>query len=394
MGNITIRTSFKWARLKQVIFSAAKGFSAPLGNFIIAILGIQLFGKGDWGEMVKVLIWGYLIVFIMNWGNKEFLLRLYSKFPQKVIQAFWTNYLSRFILFPISLLTFILFQVDIALLSLVLIWCLFTIQSFDSLVVYNAKFSNQLIAEVVGFIILILGFYLLSDFSIEILLQIYILSFFIKGLILTHSLDLWNHKPKWAFDLKQISQGLPFFLIGFSGWLASRIDIYIVGILLPAELLSVFQLLATSFLMLQAVSALILDPFIKHFYRMPVKSIKNLETTMLFIGVPISVIGSISTYIILEIVLNFNLGYYVYVLGGFSVVPIFIYLPDIYKLYKEGKEKMVMIMNFILAFTHSILVLLLIKDFKILGVMAALCISQYLILIIYKYATHNSMSRV
>jgi O-antigen/teichoic acid export membrane protein len=291
-------------------------------------------------------------------------------------------------------LTFIFFQFEIALLSLLLIWCLFTIQSFDSLIVYSGKFSAQLIAEVIGFIILILSFYLLSDFSIKILIQIYILSSVIKGVVLIHSLNLWNNKPKWNVDLRQIRNGIPFFLIGFSGWLASKVDIYIVGILLPAALLSVFQLLATSFLMLQAVAALIMDPFIKHFYRMPADRIKNLETIMLFIGVPISVIGSISIYVILELILNFNLGYYVYVLGGFSVLPIFIYLPDIYRLYKQGKEKLVMGMNFILAFIHSILVILLIKDLKILGVMAALCISQYLILLIYKYATHNSLSRV
>ena len=56
--------------------------------FVITLYGVQKFSAINWGQIIELQMWMYLIVFIAGWGNKDFLLRKYSASPQLIARNF------------------------------------------------------------------------------------------------------------------------------------------------------------------------------------------------------------------------------------------------------------------------------------------------------------------
>ena len=75
-------------KLYKIIFNIARTFAVPGFNFLTAIVGVKFLGESNWGDFVQLLLWVYLVVFIANFGNKDFLLRAYSKMPSNINKIF------------------------------------------------------------------------------------------------------------------------------------------------------------------------------------------------------------------------------------------------------------------------------------------------------------------
>ena len=131
----------------KIVSNIFRSFSLPIFSFTLSILGIRFFGKQNWGEFIFVLTIINFFAFLGNYGNKDFLLRKYSTNPSNIITYFSTSFSTRIVLLLVSLSLFFLVPNTIALLSILLIFLIYTYQSFDSLIIYHQRFLYQLIAE-------------------------------------------------------------------------------------------------------------------------------------------------------------------------------------------------------------------------------------------------------
>ena len=230
--------------------------------------GVKIFGKEDWASLINVMIWVFFVSFVFGWGNRDHLLRAYSENPSKMYHAFFSNLFSRALLLPLSGVFFLFFPAKIAFWAIALITLQFIYNSLSTLVVYHQKFGAQLLAELVGFGIIFGSIFYLENFNLETFLQVYVIATFIKFVILSAQLNYWKESFSIKISLQEFKLGLPFFILGFSGWLTSKADIYMVDFYLEKSQLAEYQLLITAFLMLQALAAYITIPFTKHIYRL------------------------------------------------------------------------------------------------------------------------------
>ncbi len=371
-------------KLFKIFLNIARSLSVPIFNFLITIIGIKYLGKENWGDFIQVLLWIYFVVFISNFGNKDYLLRTYSKKPSKIYRDFSIAFVSRTVFLLLSLFLFLFFSFEISLLGVLLSVLIYLYQSMESLVIYKQKFTSQLIAEILGFTIILTFVTYYNPLNTKVLLIAYCLAFLLKFIVVLVALKIDFKQMKFRYSLKQIKLLLPFFLIGFSGWLASKIDLYMVNIFLPKDQLAAYQLLMTAFLMLQAFASFIIYPFTKHIYRLNKKSILKIKRILLLVSLPLISICTFIIWFVLERIVKLDLSLELYVLGALSALPIFFFMIDIFQFYKQGKEKIVLYINFIIAIISLFLTLVLIPTYGIKGALYSVVISQFILLFLYK----------
>jgi O-antigen/teichoic acid export membrane protein len=370
----------------KIIYNIFRSFSLPIFSFTLSIIGIRFFGKLNWGEFIYVFTLINFFAFLGNFGNKDFLLRKYSNNPSKIIDYFTISFSSRILLllllFSISML-FIL-PTKTALISFILILLIYTYQSFDSLVIFHQKFLQQLIAECLGFTIIIAWFFYNFNFDLSNLLFAYIVSYTFKIVILGIVFRKEIQFLTFNISIDELKKSFPSFLIIFSGFLASKIDLYIVNFKLSSDKIAEYQLGITAFLLLQSLSYLIILPFNKHIYRLKPISIQKIKNKLAYISIPLIVLGSFFIWILLEHIAKINLLTEFYVLGAFASIPNFFYILDVLLLYKNKKENIILKISLVGSFMNLVLSYNLIEFYGILGAITSVLITQYIVLIFYK----------
>ncbi|WP_237274903.1 polysaccharide biosynthesis protein [Tenacibaculum ovolyticum] len=371
-------------KLKPALFNIIRAYSTSVFNFLIALFGIKVYGKENWGEVVAVLLWVFFVIFFSNWGNQEYLLRKYSRNPSKIFELFSKNLFSRSFLLIFSFLIFLFFPFKIAFLACTLIFLIFFYNSLNSLVIYHQKFGEQLFAESLGLIVLLLTIFFFP-FNITSILVGYCLAFFLKLTFLSISVQLWREKIVFEFSLKEFTNANSFFLIGLIGWLVSKTDLYIVSYFLPKTTLSSYQIFITAFLMLQALSGLMLLPYNKHLYRFNKKTINKIQQKITLISIPIVAIGTLFIWLVLEFIVKINFPLYYYFLGVLIVLPHYFSALDYVKLKKIYKEKKIITFNIVGFLIVVILSFFLVTPLGLKGILFSLCLSQWFILVLLKY---------
>ena len=155
---------------------------------------------------------------------------------------------------------------------------------------------------------------------------------------------------------------------------------YIVNAVLTHDQISDYQLITTAFLMLVSVSGLVISPVNKQLYRSQNQTIINLKKGFRKIAIPIVIIGGIGIWLLLEKCVRLGLGLEIYGMGLLACLPSFYYIIPVYSLYKKNQEKKVLSANIIVAFANTIVTLVLLPKFGILGAMTSFCFSQWLYL--------------
>lgn len=371
-------------KASKIISNISRSFAGPIFNFAIALIGVQFLGKENWGAFIQILLWVYFITFLCNFGNKDYLLRTFSEKPSKMFEVFSINFFSRSVFLVLTGVFFIFFSWKLALVCTLLTLLIFSYQSLESLLIYQQKFLVQLVAELVGFLIIVGYIYTTNQIQTESLLLAYCFAFLLKTVILLFLLQIKFKQFKIQFSRQQIYALVPFFLIGFSGWLGSKIDLYIVNFYLPKARIAEYQLLITAFLMLQSFAALLIYPFSKHLYRLPLSVVKKIKNKVALASFPIVVVGTFCIWFVFEYVVNLNLATDLYILGALSAFPIYFFIVDIMVFYRNKNEMQVMKINFISSFLKLVLIFLFINSFGLKGVLLGVLITHIVILIFYK----------
>ena len=371
-------------RLLTIGINTIQGYANPAFNFLIVVFGVKIFEKDDWASLINVMIWVFFLSFIFGWGNRDYLLRAYSENPGNMYRAFFSNLFSRSLLLPFSGIFFLFFSAEIAALSVVLICLLFLYNSLNTLVIYHQKFGAQLVAEILGFGIIFGSIFYLETFHLGTFLQLYCVATLIKFLVLSAQLHYWKQPFKATISLQEFKLGVPFFVLGLSGWLISKTDIYMVDFYLKPSQLAEYQLLITAFLMLQALAAYITIPFTKHVYRVSDEVVQKIKYKLYLVSLPLTILGGFTIWLIMEYFVELGFSYEYYLVGSSMALPCYFYTLNVMELMKNHRERIIIYISFFAFFASISMIVLLIETYEIFGVLLSVSITQWLVLLVYK----------
>lgn len=380
-------------RILNIVYNITRGIIVPFFNFFILSYGILKFGKENWGEYIGLIIWISLFSFLLNLGNKDYLIRKYTNDTNNVFSHFFNSYISRSAFLITSTILLLFFKLEIALISIATIFGLHTYNSFESLVIYYQKFRQQLAIELIGFLILLIPLVLLNEFNLLLILKLYYLSVVAKSILMIIIFKLWHQKIKLDISFIELFKYWPFFILGLSGMINSKIDLYLVNIFLTNQEISVYQTTTTAFLTLQSMSFFIIAPINKPIYRSNLKTINRIKNIFNKIAIPSVLFGTICIWIVLEKILKLGLSTYLYFISFLTSIPSFYCVVSILSLFKTNNEIKVLYSNIIAAVLNCIISLILLKFIGLQGAFISACICQWFYFILIK-RHENSTSRL
>lgn len=376
----------KWKdRGAQIVLNAARHLILPVANMLVAWLVMHYNGAEQWGAFVPDLILINLSVHILAWGNKEYLLRAFSERPAEAASKWASILMTRSLFLVVPIVLIFIFYANTAMSIWAIIWLFtaFLYNALDVVVLHTRGFRRAFIAELAA-LAAMLAILLWNGTSITELdlLKAFAIAAAIRA-ILTLSLvaGLGERNDPIQLDFSFFTAALPFFLIGFSGLLHSKTDLYLVNIFLPKEEIAVYQVLLSMLIYIQSIGAFLLMPFVRNLYRMGAENIKKISNRMMIVGLAVAILAVPALNFVMSVFYNTELPITVYLLAGLYILPIFVYMPYNYLLYKFGKERKVLIMNFLAAGVNAVLTLALLPLYGIAGALFGSMISQFFLLI-------------
>ncbi len=336
-------------RLSFIGLNTISNLIVSATGMIISLIIIRLFSNELWGEAVYIFLWVNIAAHFASWGSRDFLLRAFSAAPSKSAKTWASVFTARALLiFPFLFLPFFLklnFAGSIALSILIL--ARFVYQSYDVIILYQRKFTLTVFIELLALVIVVSGTLLLREkIEINTLVICFTFAETIKAIIVA----AWYRKEYKVYNLTIPEKdfyisAFPFFVLGFSGLLQSKADLLLVSFFLNKAILSQYQVAMNCFLIVQSGSAFILSPFIKNLYRMDFNRIKKISVRLFWAGAGILFLALPCIFFGLTWIYKFEVSFYSILLGGAFVLPIYIYLPYIYFLYKIKKQNIIVAVN-------------------------------------------------
>jgi len=378
-------SNVRWRRWRVTLINAASQLFLPLLSPVVAWLVLRVASAAVWGEFVGWLVIVQLGAHLIGWGNKEYLLREFSRAPARVATLWQTSLFTR-----LGLLVFFTLGVGGwftgAQAMWLVIWCglLALDQSFEVLVTYHHAFGVALLIDLCGLGSLgALVWLNRAALTPEVLLRCYVgvtaLQVILLATYFRHLLAHW--RPQ--IDLAYFPAALSFFLLGLSGLLQSRIDLYAVNAYLPKAEVGRYQILSSFLLYLQALAAYGLTPWVKSLYRLNRAAFLKLTARLMGLGALLIPPALFGLQWLLGVHYHLEWPFAFWLVSALFVWPIYCYLPIIYWLYKQDQARWVLAVNFFGAALNLVLNLWLLPTFTVLGALVANAVAQWGMLGVY-----------
>ncbi|SDJ23037.1 MATE family efflux transporter [Flavobacterium noncentrifugens] len=339
-----------------------------------------------WGSFVPLLLFSLLAAQIINWGNKEYLLRIFSKTPGKINVAYSQNLVARLpILIFFSILTCFYFPVSFGIWISLWLSGRYLQQSTEALIVYEKKFSASIVIELFAFAIFCIAFLLFNQHDLYFLLIFYSSYQILKGcsyfLLFYGFFNKANLKPDFSF----FTVSFPFFVLSILGFLASKVDVYLLAHLGNKIATSDYQIINSLLVFVMSLSALIYAPFTKNIYRNKKSVIQKTRNLLAISGLVLVPISLCCITLIACFYLGLHLSFLFYTIAFFYIFPSFLYGIEVINLFRSHKEKTVVVILFFGATANTILSgLFLYFDFGMTGALLGSAIAQLMVLFLFK----------
>ncbi|RLE17994.1 MAG: hypothetical protein DRJ65_22015, partial [Acidobacteria bacterium] len=143
-----------------------------------------------------------------------------------------------------------------------------------------------------------------------------------------------------------------------------------------------YQVIVNTFIMLQAGGGFLVVPFAKTLYRAGEAAVRGFARLVFGLGIVLTVFGVAAAWVLLNLVYAFGLERQWFVLGGLLVLPVFVYLPRMYQLFRAGRERAVVIINLAGAVVNLVVSLILLQTLGAIGALIGSVVAQWLTLIL------------
>lgn len=377
-------------RIGTVLLNSLNSLLQPVLNIAVSFIVVRRADEALWGAFVAVLIVVQLLLHVIAWGNKEYLLRAFSRTPAKIRTLWQTNITTRATFLLLSLPLLVLFFDQPAGALLLWVAAAFIAYSFDVVVIYHRRFLTAFFVETLS-----TGFVVVALLTADALTVPYILWAFALGATLKAMLWLLIFRDmlkglRPRFEARYFGHAAAFFLLGFSGMLNSRIDLYTVSALLNEQATGRYQIFINLMLYLQAMAQFIMLPFAKSVYRLDDVTIRYMMMRLFRVGIIIVPFALVAAHILLLWVYGIQYDLMFMLLGGLFVLPIYAYLPLIHRLYKRNEQGAVLKKNIVSAGGNLGLNLLLLPVWGIHGALFSSALMQWTSLIYYLWRLRRS----
>ena len=358
---------------------------------VIPFIVIHYSTKEIWGEFVSFLLYTLLVTQISNWGNKEYLLRKFSETPNKIKQDFSTVFVSRF---PLIILFVIagLFFFPIRFGFYIFLWILgrFLIHSFEALIIFDKKFKASVLIEIGSFLVFGLTFYTnKSVLDLKYLVILYSLYQLLKGVCYLILFKNYFTFKNIKITLNYFKVSFWFFILSVLGFLASKIDVYIMERFGNKIITSDYQIINSLLVFIMSITTFIYSPFTKNIYRNNVLVIEKTKKTISLLGLIIVPISLLMISYILRYFLNLDFSFWFYIIAFCYVFPSYLYGLEIVDLFKKHQEKTVVIYLLFGAVSNAFLSsLFLYLNYGIIGALLGSAMAQILVLLLFKFGKH------
>ncbi len=378
-------------RFQLIALNALSNMSSPIGSMICSWLVIRLISPELWGAYTKIILWFMLATQLTNFGNKEYLLREFSNNPKDIFPALKLSFIARCRVLLLAVCIILFLPLSLILKFILIGWLLarFVYSSFDPLLLYERKFSITLLLEssaVAIFSILILNRPNEAGISWLLTAFLFIEIFKAAALLLIYKKQLFTLTPLTP-SIPFYKGAGPFLLLSLSGLISSRADLYLVSIYLDKYQIAQYSVLLNFLIYLQALSNYIFQPFMKNFYRIHSSGKKKITYRFIGLGVFITLFGVPLVWWVTNHLFHLSFDANFIWLGMIYVLPIFLYLPVIYLLYKSGKEKVVLFSNLFGIVLNILLNLLWLPTLGMKGALLSAAVVQLSVALIYFFNT-------
>ena len=373
-------------RLKIITSNTVRQIIISVFSVAIPFMVIHNSSKEIWGTFVSVLLYTLMALQIINWGNKEYLLREFSKNPSKIAITFSENLSTRFPLVILSVVVgLFLFPFSYCFWLTIWVFGRFLIHSIEALLVYEKKFIKSVFVELFSFLVFgILFCFFQSVIDTYLIVVLYSIYQFLKGLLYFYILKKNFLLRKFFFKVDYFKVSFPFFLLSILGFLASKIDVYLVHYFLSKKVLSDYQIINSLLVFIMSFAVFVYGPFTKNIYRSKENVITKSKRIMLFLCLFIIPISILFIYLVLYYYLQLKFSFLFYFLCFLYVFPSYIYGVDIVNLFKQNQQFKVVKYSFLIVLLNLLLSSLFLHlNYEIIGVLAGSAISQLVGLILF-----------
>jgi len=373
-------------RAVLVIENTTRHLAVPLASFIVSYIVISATSPELWGRFAINLIVVNLTVHLLAWGNKEYLLRSMSTDAGSAAALWQSSLLTRSLALLPAIAALSVFGLARPLLPWIALWtaAAFLTQSFDPVILYLHRFRLAIVAEAFG---LATTLALVASRITELdeigLVMSWVAGVVVKTAVLAVGLSptlgrAWHGRV----EPDHVTKTLPFVLLALSGLLHSKVDLYAMALLAEPDDVGRYQVTAGLYIALQATAAFLLMPFVRELYERSDTTSHRTARRMTVVGVGVAALGGPVSWIVLNEIYGFELGWPVFVIGAALVLPSYRIAPRIYLLYKHGRERTVALFNLAGAGVNLALAVALIPRYSIAGALGAAAASLWFLLIV------------
>lgn len=360
--------------------SAALNLLPSLTNLLAAWMVVHFASDQVWGSFVSIQLFVGLALHVLSWGNRDFLMRIFSTASPDSAVAWKTVFFSRgallFIALPVLLLAY-----PPQFAAIVLLWLLLGAfrQSFDVVVTFRRDFTFGAMVELMAGIFTLGAIFLMrAQLGHDLLAIIFAAS---QGLRLVPFLFKYGREflvgPAPSIHFLYFQRALPFFLLGFASLLVGRMDLYCLaamqspqGIVTEATV-GDYQIWTGLIVYLQSVAAFLVQPLIKYLYRLPLKSVWKLTGKMLLWGSCMIAAGLPVIWLLLTYWYRIEVNAAMYWLVIPYVLPVYAMAAPIFYLYRMQAQQFVLISNGAAMLINLAVGLVLIPRYGMVGAMVA-----------------------
>jgi len=374
-------------RFVPIFLNGIRTVLTPLIFIVFSYLIVRYHSRELWGGFVDYLLFFYLASLISNWGSKDYLSRLFSESPSEIIPNWQAHFTIRIPLLLVTIAAIFLSFKPGAYGAFIIWLCAGYINNaFIPVYTYKRDFGKVILTELSGLLLLV---YLIlanskTQLSVPDLVYFYALHQLFKSVV--YSLLYWRFFlfKRFPFDYKIILLSLPFFFMGCAGFLQSKVDLYVLGFFHDDALLGDYQIISGFFVFTQSIATLVLLPYLKNIYRMKSISLNRIRQRMITIGFVLNSTALLSIALVLHFFFNIQLSIFELLAGFFMGWPSYVYVLNIFYLFKNKMEREVLkICVFSLCINLILSLVLLSLDMETLGVLTANAVAQLVAMSFY-----------
>lgn len=331
-----------------------------------------------------------------NWGGKFFNTKEISKNPQMSKRLISNLISSKIILLFIVcfVVIFIPIQLELKFLLVALLFLKSLVPIFDSLILFRKKSQTVFTVETIlsaGFLFLVFdNSNKLSPVTFLVCLIGFELVKFVYYLILFLDEISFCFSTNEAYKI--LKKSFYFFGVSLAGFIASKSDLYVIGILINKEVMSHYFIISSLSSMCMVVYATLINTFETSIFRFNHKVFQKLETFLKSFGLVFSLLSAIGFYIVTNLFYTIPIDYKFTILFFFNIFLFTLLNFEMYRFTKLEKQNIVLFFLVISGIINCAFSFLFIKQLLLFGAFLANTLGiliNYLLMRFYIFKNHT-----